>query len=131
MTAITLLIPRRHGGDGGYYKGNMTDGIITGQGDYQSAFNEVKLTITVFSQYIIGTVYDYLYVYVLYVCSVSLWNEPGFVGKLQRRFTSRAKRLLAECSGRYLHWYAYTTYSMCVCMYVWIIYIEFRFEILV
>ena len=57
-----------HFPDGGYYKGNMTDGIITGQGDYQSAFNEVNLTITVFSQYIIGTVYDYLYVYVLYVC---------------------------------------------------------------
>ena len=53
-----------HFPDGGYYKGNMTDGIITGQGDYQSAFNEVKLTITVFSQSIIGTVYEYLYVYV-------------------------------------------------------------------
>eukprot|EP01036_Dinobryon_divergens_P030455 gene30455-39700_t len=29
-----------HFPDGGYYKGNMTDGVITGQGDYQSAFNE-------------------------------------------------------------------------------------------
>ena len=32
-----------HFPDGGYYKGNMTDGTITGQGDYQSAFNEVGL----------------------------------------------------------------------------------------
>lgn len=28
-------------GDGAYYKGMMTNGRITGQGDYQSAFNEV------------------------------------------------------------------------------------------
>lgn len=28
--------------DGGYYKGQMSRGLLTGQGDYQSAFNEVQ-----------------------------------------------------------------------------------------
>jgi hypothetical protein len=28
--------------DGAFYRGNMTNGEITGQGDYQSAFNEIK-----------------------------------------------------------------------------------------
>lgn len=31
-----------HFADGGYYQGVMKDGVITGQGDYQSAFNEVE-----------------------------------------------------------------------------------------
>lgn len=28
-------------GDGGYYRGDMVNGEVTGQGDYQSAFNEI------------------------------------------------------------------------------------------
>jgi hypothetical protein len=31
-----------HFADGGFYKGFMQDGIINGQGDYQSAMNEVR-----------------------------------------------------------------------------------------
>ncbi len=123
-----------HFPDGGYYKGNMTDGIITGQGDYQSAFNEVKLTITVFCQSIIGTVYEYLYVYVcMYACKLF------FCFSLERtrfcRETSKTVYFTGQTASGRMWRKIFTLVCIYniqyVCMYVWIIYIEFRFEILV